>query len=220
METYTKTKIAIEGILQGLGYHNALRAMRHAESLHIGFRRDKKTPEFEHQVAQMGLALTLRHSLLYPEETLCTIAWHDSAEDKGMTRDQMRYILRTGWEGTDRVVMGVDLMSKEIEGVKKDPVAYLKGMETNPIASFAKVVDRWHNLKSMNNPRPDGQPVFKFEKQAAYFKEATDILAMQKVAMGNFPEQYEAQMAIRLILKTQMEFGRALLKAVGQEFDF
>ena len=107
-------------------------------------------------------------------------------------------------------------MTKEYQGVKLSPEEYFNGMLQCPMATFAKAVDRHHNHSSMNNLRPNGQPVFSYEKQMQYITETKEwILPTTKKARRLYPDQHLAYMNVTTALKGQIEMVEAIQRAAG-----
>lgn len=73
-----KRLIALRFWMLGKGYIRALRALEVNRQMFTGLRKDGLTPEFDHHVVQAQYMRTLLPHLLYPEETLCAIFFHDT----------------------------------------------------------------------------------------------------------------------------------------------
>lgn len=186
---YEKNIIALRYWLQGKKYFKALEALELGLSIHTGVRKDGKTREFEHMVVQALYAKTAIDNLLYPEETLIVILLHDSVEDY----DWVTYDMLEDKFGSF-VADAIFRMSKKISGIKKSDEQYFDEISKCPICSFAKPVDRFHNLSSM-----DG--VFSLEKQIEYIAEAEErIIPLAKAGRRKFPSQEPAYENIKLVL--------------------
>jgi (p)ppGpp synthase/HD superfamily hydrolase len=191
----------LKGMLLGKGYHKALEAMAFAERLHDGLRKDKVTPEFQHQVEQALHAFCLK-DLLDEEGTLITILLHDVREDKPIPAHTIRD--RFGME----IAQSVELMTIKVFGEdwRKDPEQYYWQQAFDPRASIAKGTDRIHNLNSMHG-------VFKPEKKEQYIEEVEKFfIPMLKRASDHFPQQYYAYMSLRQSLKAIVNAVRGGLK--------
>jgi (p)ppGpp synthase/HD superfamily hydrolase len=197
-QDFTKLKAHVGGVLEGAQFWKALEAMELGLRKHPGVRKDKVTPEFQHQISQAAYATTLLAYLMYPEDTLTTIFLHDIVEDTDVKIEEI--LERFG----PRVATAVELMTNQYPGgVKKPTVDYYKAMILNPIASFAKGCDRMHNHQSMNG-------VFDAAKQVKYITETRDhILPMLKHARREFPSQTPAYQNVKSVLQVQMEWVEA-----------
>ena len=198
-QDFEKMRIAIRYWQVGRGYHNALRAMNFAQSKHIGVRKDKITPEFQHQVSQANFARTILDQTMFPEESMITIWLHDVAEDCGVSIATIQEMFG------ERIAQHVELMTNQVSGVKKPSDKYYAAMVNDPVASLAKGIDRMHNHQSMHG-------VFSTEKQLSYIAETEEfILPMLKAARKLFPQQEAAYQNVRHVLETQIELIRAMI---------
>ncbi len=198
---YEKNLIALRYWLQGRKYFKALEALELALTIHTGLRKDGKTREFEHQVVQALYAKTVIDSLLYPEETLITIFLHDSPEDYDwVTYDML--CQKFGKFSADAIFR----MAKKTNGTQKTSEFYFDELAKCPICTFAKPVDRFHNLLSM-----DG--VFALKKQKEYIAEAEEkIIPLAKMGRRKFPSQEPAYENIKLVLNQQIALYRSMHK--------
>lgn len=205
-ESAQKRLISLRYWLQGAKMYEALRALEFNRALFAGKRKDGVTPEFDHHVCQAQYIRTLLPNLLYPEETLCTVFFHDTFEDKGLSKDEVRKVFVNSQIG-DRVVESAWKMTKVWRGEKYDEQTLFDVMAQDPIASLDKGVDRIHNFQSMVG-------VFSKEKQLQYIEEGQRLfLPMLKKAEQNFPEQEPAYKNIRTCLKSQMHLIAAIHQA-------
>lgn len=199
VQNYEKMKIAIRSWMQGREYYKAIKAMNFAEKLHSGIRKDGQ-PEFSHQVSQLCYARTMIDNLLFPEETLCVIALHDTLEDKNITHKELVELF--GSTVGDATLK----MSKVVGGFRIPDEIYYKNLDTCPIASVAKGFDRVHNLMTMLGG-------FKPEKQVSYIKETLEkAVPMLKVSRRNFPEQEPVYENIKFVMTNQVQLYTALNK--------
>ncbi len=204
MQNFEKTKIAIRYWLLGNKFFNAAKAMSFAESKHIGLRKDGITPEFQHQVSQANFARTLINSFQFPEETLITIWLHDVCEDYNVSINEIDKMFGSV------VAHSVELMTNNVNGVKKDTAHYYNAMQFDPIASLCKGVDRMHNHQTMHG-------VFNFAKQLSYIDETkTYIIPMLKNARRNFPRQESAYENIKHSLQIQIELIENMLSSTKE----
>lgn len=204
LEDARKREIACRYWLLGRGYYNAARSMAYNKKLFAGTRKDGITPEFDHHVCQVQYVRTLP-DLLFPEETICTIFFHDTPEDKGISPEEIARMFPKDQEFSKRVSDPVWRMTKKWRGEKRCEKALFEEMARCPISSIAKGCDRIHNVQTMVG-------VFTFEKQRAYLEEVDRLfLPMLKEAECNFPEQEAAYKNIRTVLRNQSALIRAFL---------
>jgi (p)ppGpp synthase/HD superfamily hydrolase len=201
-EEFLKMRTSLKYWFIGKGYYAAVKALTFAAEYHKGLRKDKYTPEFEHQISMACYARTLSRYFILPEETFIVILLHDVKEDYDVRHET--FVLRFG----DTVAKEVDLITKKFKGIKKDNEEYYREMGSSPIVSIAKGIDRVHNLSTIHE-------VFSVEKQNAYIKETEDlVLPMLKNARNLFPEQEKAYENIKLSLKTNITLIRAIHEAL------
>ena len=204
-----KRLIALRYWLLGAGLNNALVALDFNHPYFQGTRKDGLTPEFDHHVSQANFIRTLLPHLLFPEETLCLVFFHDTAEDHGVSPDEMARVFSDPEFGK-RVADGASRMTKKYRGGvgSADTAEKLfKEMARCPISSIAKGVDRIHNLQSMVG-------VFSPEKQRSYLAETEQyFLPMLKSAERTFPKQEPAYKIISTVLKMQIELLTSTLPA-------
>ncbi len=200
--TAAKRRIALYYWLLGKGYMNAARAMSFNERLFPGFRKDGVTPAFDHHISQAQYARTLQ-GLMFPEEVLCTIFFHDSLEDCDLAHNEVVAQFPSDQAFGGRVADAAWRMTKKFRGETRDEKALFEEMARCPIASIAKGCDRIHNVQSMVG-------VFTEEKQRKYIAEVdTLFLPMLKEAALNFPSQEAAYQNIRTLLKSQVSLINA-----------
>lgn len=206
MTPFEKKLLVLRQQLVGSRYFNALSALEFARRYHTGLRRDKITPEFQHQVEISLYALTLP-DLIYREEVLATILLHDVREDYGVSDHEIRNLFNDV-AFADRVANAVEKMTKVFRGVKKDENYLFEEMSLDAIASIAKGCDRIHNLQSMVG-------VFSIEKQKQYIDEVFELFfPMLKTARRLFSHQVNAYENIKHMLQSQIELIRAVHKAM------
>lgn len=210
-ESASKRLIALRYWLMGAGLHNALLAMDFNLPYFDGLRKDGVTPEFDHHVSQANFVRTLQPFLEYPEETLCLVFFHDTAEDHGVSPTEIAAIFPDPEFGR-RVSSATWRMTKKYRGgtgAAATQEELFAEMARCPIASIGKGVDRMHNLQSMIG-------VFSDSKKRSYLDETEQyFLPMLKAAERAFPKQEPAYKIIRTVLKMQIELIRAGLPAQG-----
>lgn len=204
-----KRMIALKFWLQGKGYTKALRALDINRRMFTGVRKDGLTPEFDHHVVQVQYMRTLLPHLMFPEETLCAIFFHDTPEDCGVSYGEIRAAFPEDPEFGNRVAQAVQRVTKKWRGEVYEENSLFAAMAECPISSLVKGGDRFHNLQSMMG-------VFSLDKQRRYLEETEHfILPMLKDAERRFPEQEPAYKNIRTILKMQVALYRHFLEKLA-----
>lgn len=200
---YQKLHIALQNYLYGAKYYRALKAFDLAKRFHTGVRKDKVTPEFQHQI-EIALFITTLKDVSNEEDAIIVALLHDLLEDYvEVTRNDILDLV--GQTATESVVM----ISKKIQGKHRHQGldGYFNDIGQDQEASIVKGCDRIRNLQTMVG-------VFSSEKQREYIQETKDyFLPMLKRAAGLFPMQYLAYMNIRTMLKSQIELLEACLAA-------
>lgn len=203
---YQKLFIAMRYWLIGMAQHDkqyliALKALEYAKQIHIGFRKDGKTPEFQHQIEITHYLRTLYTGLQYPAETLAAAFLHDVPEDYDISFEELESLFGK------RVTDAVRLLTKQYRSEKKDMETYFEEMAMCPIASVIKGGDRIHNHQTMH-------PVFTKEKQKSYILETeTYIVPMLKKARHLHVEQEFIYENIKFVLRSQMVMVKHRLDA-------
>jgi (p)ppGpp synthase/HD superfamily hydrolase len=196
-EEYAKKKAALRYRMHGMtnldkGWFDALRALDFGEKHHKGYRKDKITPAYMHQIEIALYILTLLPHLIYPVRTMIAVLLHDTPEDTHVSHEEIRDLF-----GVDAMI-DVELLTKEYRGTKKDPESYFGGMAESPVASIGKGGDRIHNQYSMAG-------VFTLERQIAYTVETrTHFFKFLKEARRRFPQQELAYENIKFVLTAQV----------------
>lgn len=206
--SFTKKKLALRNQLIGANYFHALAAFEFAEKLHTGYRKDKVTPEFQHQIEIALHALTLPN-LMFREEVISAIMLHDVREDFDVSDGEIRDIFWNSTQFQERVAGAVERVTKKFRGTSKDLAVMFEEMSRCPIASIVKGCDRVNNVNTMVG-------VFGIDKQKQYCGEVRELfLPMLKVARRNFPHQVNAYESIKFTLNTQLN----LISAIHQAMD-
>jgi (p)ppGpp synthase/HD superfamily hydrolase len=195
--TYQRLFISMRYWLIGISkndkqFEPALEALEYAKNIHIGFRKDGKTPEFQHQIEICHYLRTLVDGLMYPGATLAAAFLHDVPEDYDISFEELER--KFGKQISDAVW----LLTKQYRGEKKDIEVYFDEMAHCPIASVIKGADRINNHQTMH-------PVFKPEKQQSYILETDNhIIPMLKKARHIHVRQEHIYENIKFVLKSQM----------------
>jgi (p)ppGpp synthase/HD superfamily hydrolase len=181
-------------------WYIAVKALDLGVKYHKGFRKDGKTPEFQHQIEIALYLLTMEKLLIDAPRTIADALLHDLGEDYG---DLISF--EEIGEATDEIVAAdCRLLAKEYRGEKKTPGQYFGPLSGNPRISVVKGGDRVHNMRTMAG-------VFKLEKQIAYCDETEEhFFTFLKLARRAFPEQEPVYENIKFMLTTQMGIYRSI----------
>lgn len=181
-------------------WYVAVKALNLAEQYHTGLRKDRKTPEFMHQVEIALYLLSMEKLMIDAPRTIAACLLHDLGEDYG-------HVISFEEIGakTDKLVADdCRLLAKEYRGEKKTPAEYFNPLADSFVCSIVKGADRIHNLRTMAG-------VFSLEKQIAYCEETEEwFFTFLKKARRNFPEQEPIYENIKFILETQIRIYRSV----------
>lgn len=209
---YQKVSITLKSYLKGKGFHRALEAFEFARERHPGFRKDGKTPNFQHQI-EICLFITTLKEIQFEEETLIAALLHDVREDPHTNKQgiltwvEHREIQE---KFGDLAADAVEKLTKEFKGIKKDTQAYFDAIALCPISSIVKLADRIHNVSSMVG-------VFTIPKQEHYVFEIKEyFFPLIKQARNNFPQQHMSYHAMGTFLKNMCRTVEAVLNAEKQ----
>ena len=204
---FSKLDISLRYYLHGAGYFTALKAYHYAKRHHSGFRKDKVTPEFQHQI-EIALYITTLKNVVQEELAIIYAILHDVIEDTPeITFKQFRQ------EWGDEIANDIWAISKKVEGKRNytnDNLSdYYARIAARPLLALVKGCDRIHNLQTMVG-------VFNGEKQQKYVAEAeNDFLPMLKEAANADPELHLAFMNVRTMIKNQVALVKAALQIEG-----
>lgn len=206
---YTKLFVSMQYFLLGIKVHNpvyqvAYDALLFGAEVHVGVRKDGKTPEYQHQLEIAHHLRTLLPSMLFPAETLAAAFLHDTDEDYGVGRQKL--LEKFGRRVTNAVLL---LNKYEEDGKLKPTSVYYQQLGLDPIGSLVKPTDNGNNQSTM-----DG--VFAHKKQFAYIHNIKHhSWPMLRVARKEFPEQEAAYENLKTFLRIQYNAVQALLTAAG-----
>ena len=197
---YDKKHAALVNYCVGRNYHSVLKAIAVAEPYHNGYRRNKITPEFQHQIDIALYATTLKGlSYEIEEALLLAVVVHDLMEDYPEARAEIMTKL-----GEQAYLRSVKL-SKIRDGVKLSNEEYFAGMLDDVICVLAKLCDRVNNVGTMGNG-------FTYEKMGKYVEEVNEyFIPMLQKAKGLHPELRQAFNNIKLMLEGQTQWVVLLL---------
>ena len=185
---FEKDHAAMKNYLLGRGYKTALRVLPFASNLHDGFRKDKVTPEFHHQIRIAFSILNLR-DVVNEELCVCLAFLHDTPEDKNIS-----YSVLNGKFGKDIARKACILDKHQFTHEGSCFAAIAEDID----CSIVKGADNGDNIQSMVG-------VFTKEKMTSYMHRTKQyVLPMLKHASNNFPEQSFAYSGLRLRLKDQL----------------
>ena len=201
MENYIKSRTALRYWLLGRKYIKAVEAMDFALKYHDGLRKDKVTPEFQHQIYIGNFARVYETLLIYPEETFASIFLHDVMEDYNISSHEINS--RFG----EIVKDAVNKLTKEHRGIKKAPENYFSEISNCPIASVIKGIDRVHNIHTMVG-------VFTHEGELKYLKETEDYIIP---ALYRARHIFHQQEAVYENLKQYLMLALNLIKVIHEK---
>lgn len=193
LENHAKLRIALYHTMIGRGYFQACKAFRHAEELHDGLRKDGVTPEFAHQIWIASFAITLPIPAELMERILIAIFYHDSMEDKNLSREEL---VRLYGEDVADIIWR---LTKKTRGTQISKDEYYVRLIGRMESIVIKAIDRLHNLKTMVG-------VFDVTKMRAYSEEGiVFFLPMLKEGRKQFPEYDALFHLLASVLRLQAE---------------
>jgi (p)ppGpp synthase/HD superfamily hydrolase len=197
---FSKLYIALKFRLQGMRFFDALIALEKGREIHNGWRKDGKTPEYQHQLEIALYILTLKDVEQLEKAIICALL-HDTMEDYAELVSEMWISEKFGSD----VLLSLRRLNKH---VWKDYNEYFSELAQDINASLVKLGDRVNNFQSMNRGK------FTMEKQAKYAEEVmVYFLPMAKKARKNFPRQMDAYYNVETMLKSQYELIQLLIEA-------
>lgn len=204
---HQKQLAVMRGYLDGRGFYQAATALEFVRGLECGTRKDGATPKFHHQLSVARYVRTIDPNLIDPEAAITAAFLHDVLEDHG---DQYNRAYIANRFGSEMATI-VWRLSKKTCGLVKDYPSYFGELAEDATASVVKLVDRAHNLQTM-------QGVFSLEKQAAYAGEVYQwFFPMIREARRTFPQQYGAYENVKINLRCQVGLLEVLLASHGYE---
>lgn len=209
-------------------YYAVGRALKLAELIHTGTRKDGRTWELTHQIEMCLHATTLPNVRDLPR-LLIVILLHDMVEDYALLLEVIERLfdvtVRNSVDcltkkipvfGETRtidithltpdftpLVITIGVPGTELGYNERDEALQFARMAVDLLASLAKAIDRFNNQRSMGG-------VFGRDKQMSYVQFTEDfILPMLKLARGNFPDQRPAYENLKHVLVTQARLVRS-----------
>lgn len=177
---YDKLKITIRYWLYGKAendkrYYATIEAFNVAMKYHNGYRKDNVTKEFYHQLNMVSYLRTLVSYFQNAPDVLTLALLHDTFEDYPESHIELHD--KFPW-----MMSKLQLISKMVDGKKLSNEEYYGNMVECPETVIVKVVDRIHNLSTMNG-------VFSESKIQDYIAEVHEFfLPMIKTMRRDYPE--------------------------------
>lgn len=171
-------------------YFKVIEALEYGRLRHNG-TRNGGDPEFIHQLGIFHHLRTLHKHIKNPVTVYILTFLHDVVEDKNVPLGDIADL----WD--DEIARKLDLLSKEVLGVKKDDYS-LGPVFADEDTSVVKGGDRVNNVSSMVG-------VFKRPRLERYVKEtAEEFLPRLKAARRFFPHQEAVYENLKLELVNQL----------------
>ena len=197
---FDKDRASLKYFLLGRNYHESLIALGIAASVHVGTRKDKVTPAFQHQVSVCFNFQNVPIDYLSSDDEqsgYTALLLHDTVEDTEITCEDLTK---------------ADISNKAIElivGMTKtnmSTVQYYENMLSHWMIPILKACDRDNNLMTM-------QGVFSPTKITAYLEETeTYVLPMLKKSGYKYPQYHRSYKALASGLKKQIYIYKAFTK--------
>jgi len=197
-DRFDKLYIALKFRLHGMGYFKALNALEIAKEIHDGYRKDGKTPEFQHQLEIALYIMTLK-DIEQLEDTIIVALLHDTDEDypHDLSHEQKQQ-----FDGFS--IQRIEMLNKH-RAVSMEE--YFRMIGNDRVCSLVKGVDRINNFQSMHG-------AFTIEKQIKYAVEVKEFfLPMLKRARKKYPKQMDAYYNIENMLKSQYQLVTLFINA-------
>jgi (p)ppGpp synthase/HD superfamily hydrolase len=184
--------------MENRDWYRAVAALEYAIEKHDGMmRKDGITPYILHPVQVANHIMTLP-DLERRVTAVCVGLTHDIIEDCGVTYQMLASDLDT------EIADGTEVMSKEVDGIKKPTDIYMKGLGLHIVGSIAKPSDRFNNQSTMAG-------TFSLQKAVSTVEFTREwILPMVKVARRRFPTQELAYENLKVSLNTQIDLVLSL----------
>src|SRR3989344_865380 len=190
---HKKQLSVMRGFLEGRQHFVAAEALEVVRQVSEGVRKDGITPQFHHQLSVARFITTLTPHLNSPEETIAAPFLHDLLEDHGTKWTRRMLEEHFG----KRIADAVWVLTKKSAGMTKTYELYFAELARCPVGSVVKVVDRAHNLQTM-------QGVFTLEKQRLYVGEVEQhFYPLIRAARRAFPRQYGAYENAKILIRCQ-----------------
>ena len=199
-DKFSKLYIALKFRLHGMGFFKALVALEKGRDIHSGFRKDGKTPEYQHQLEIALFVLTLKDVQDLEGAIICALL-HDTLEDYPTAVSEAWIITQFG----NDILKSLHYLDKHRW---ENYDVYFANLAEDMNGSLVKLCDRINNFQSMNRGK------FTIEKQKKYAEEVKKyFLVMAKKARKMFPRQMDAYYNTEVMLKNQYELIQLFIEA-------
>lgn len=209
-DKFTKLYISLKYRLSGAEMWRAMQILEMAKEVHDGLRKDKVTPEFQHQIEIALYAFTLKWPADYAssfESLIIVCLLHDLYEDYPHQWGQFEILV----DGNEKAA--ILFLNKNRYKHFENPLKHqFEELSLSCLGSLVKGMDRINNFQSMNRGN------FSLEKQIKYAAEVSELfLPMLKKARKLNPILMDAYFNIENMLKCQHELISLFIAAKQEE---
>ncbi len=207
MTHHEKQIIHLRSYLKGAQMFKAVSALETViKTYGSDLRKDGKTLSVMHPIQIALSALLIPIANTYKEQLIILCLMHDMVEDYGYSVDA--FVLLFGQKKGRKLYYLTELLSKDVNGNKKETEAYFNEMESEFLVVIAKGLDRYHNLNSMI-------ACYSAEKMQEQVQETEKyILPTLKKAERNHPEHEVALFAVRFNIKQTLVFIKHIINVM------
>ena len=204
MEIFNAEKMYtyVRGYATALNMTQTLCALGFARKKHEGQLRKSGEPYIVHPLTMACDALGLG---IKDDDTIATILLHDVCEDCGVQVEELPV--------NDTVKHGVELMTFQVmNGETKETAKrrYYNIIIRSKEASFAKLIDRCHNVSSMAG-------TFSIEKLKSYIDETREyVLPLLRQVKETYPEESNVLFILKYHITSVIDAIDLTLKACGK----
>lgn len=204
MEIFNAEKMYtyVRGYATALNMTQTLCALGFARKKHEGQLRKSGEPYIVHPLTMACDALGLG---IKDDDTIATILLHDVCEDCGVQVEELPV--------NDTVKHGVELMTFQVmKGETKETAKrrYYNMIIRSKEASFAKLIDRCHNVSSMAG-------TFSIEKLKSYIDETREyVLPLLRQVKETYPEESNVLFILKYHITSVIDAIDLTLKACGK----
>lgn len=204
MEIFNAEKMYtyVRGYATALNMTQTLCALGFARKKHEGQLRKSGEPYIVHPLTMACDALGLG---IKEDDTIATILLHDVCEDCGVQVEELPV--------NDTVKHGVELMTFQVmNGETKETAKrrYYNMIIRSKEASFAKLIDRCHNVSSMAG-------TFSIEKLKSYIDETREyVLPLLRQVKETYPEESNVLFILKYHITSVIDAIDLTLKACGK----
>ena len=205
-EQFERDRTALKNFLVGRNYPEALAALGHAERWHTGFRKNKVTPEFHHQIGVVfnflntpidGLTRKLESA------AIAALLNHDVVEDYPVKAECLRKAGLTK--------LAVNLVQGLTKAENETLEQFLERLLGHWLLPIMKGCDRDNNVMTMAG-------AFSVTKMRSYIAETrSHILPLLKLASNKFPEHHRSYSTLAHGIKKQLHIYEAFLSMMERQ---